>query len=67
MTRDALRTRAELCARDDLRTRVDVFNDSAIHNVYHTALSTPNYSKQRVTICPVRIQTSQHIGLTTNL
>ena len=67
MTHDALRTCPELCTRDDLRTRVDMFNDSAIHNVYHTALSTPNYSKQRVTVCPVRMQTSQHIGHTTNL
>ena len=67
MTRDALRTRAELCTRDDLRNRVDVFNDSAIHNVYQLRSRLRNKSKQRVTICLVRIQTSQHTGLTTNL
>ena len=48
MTRGALGTRAELCTRDDLRAGVEVFNDSAIHNVYHTALSTP---KQLQTTC----------------
>ena len=34
--RDALRTRAKLCTRDDLRTRVDVFNDSAIVHLQQT-------------------------------
>ena len=61
MTRDALRT------RDGLRTCVNVFNDSAIHNVYHTALDSETTPKERVTMCPVRMQMSQHIGLTTSL
>ena len=71
MTRDALRTRlrtrADLRTCDGLRTCVNVFNDSATHNVYHTALDSETTPKQRVAICPVRMQMSQYIGLMTNL
>ena len=59
MTHDALRT------RDDLRPCVNLRNDSAIHNVYHTGLDTETASKQRVTICPVRMEISKHLGLMT--
>ena len=51
MTRDDLRT------RDVLRTRVNVFNDLALRNVYYTPLHS-------VTICPVRMQmcSARHVN-----
>ena len=51
--------------RDDLRPCVNLRSDSAIHNVYNTALDTETTPKQLVTICPVRMEISQYIGLMT--
>ena len=47
----------DLLTRGVLRTRVNVFNDLAIHSVYHTPLHS-------VTICPVRMQmcSARHVN-----
>ena len=45
MTRDALRTRADLCTRDDLRTPVDVFRDQQMA-CHTTVCSLPQYIQQ---------------------